>query len=202
MATVSVFMIGKMIPGPALPYLEYACHIYAELGRKVFGFHRPSGSVDMEYLSLGQFGIAIVRAASGIVSAFLRLIAHIVLMSANKQMVRVAAWRIVAFMTDEQSVRNCAMNGLPCKAMRANGSAIIYPDESVAASVCRPRPVPAFGDSFNLDVFPESFRRPLLVTLIARARAVSTLVDVMNVNLKKLMAVDAVYIELHKDIIA
>lgn len=86
-------------------------------------------------------------------STFRDAVSYVVSVAPNKQMVRIAADRIVAFMTKKHSSRNCSSSHYPSHSMRSLHLAVNH-HLSIAVT-CGSFPRPAFGRIANLDSRPE-----------------------------------------------
>lgn len=108
-------------------------------------------------ISFGKFGdgIGFATAACLAVPALCHHIVHIVLMSTQKQMFRIAAWRIVAFVEYPQPIRDGAKVQLPTNAMGKNMGVVL--SQVPITPDCIAVPEPAIVRRAYRDQFPETF---------------------------------------------
>lgn len=110
-------------------------------------------AANFENIILGQLCHAM--SISALLSFFCYHVVNVVSLSTKKQMIRIAAWRIVAFVETVKPI----WNGTKVKFIRDAMRKACFPtmtDFAIAKGMLCARPKPTFIPSARLDVFPES----------------------------------------------
>lgn len=136
---------------------------------------RPD-SIGMRYSDLGNLesnkfmgGIQFSFFGAVAVSMFIKHVINIVSRCAKKQMRRIHAWGVIAFVKNLHSRRNRAVMYDPRHPVSCEGFTVSKPRYSISIGMAGRRPNPA---SFGLDnIRPESFGESLLSSLV---KAIST----------------------------
>lgn len=110
----------------------------------------------------------LLRIRTALLTAFFEHVLSVLFMSCSKQVVGVHAWRIVATMANNQSVRNVAHAKKIRKAIGSDLHSINF-NPSIPVFIRGTVPNPAISRSINQ--IPKDFWRPALISRIAKLAA-------------------------------
>lgn len=167
-----------MLPRQSKNYLGYGSLVYpvafSYLSLREFLFFPESANHSNLF---GGDDVVISSFSSRIFSTSLRYtIPPVIQIFSNKKMIRIAAWRIVAFVQNIKAVRNRTVDKCPRHAVRFTQFSPV-PRDAVAAAIDRLSPCPAvtFLDSFikkSPEPFPWRQEFSMRVTVALRSAVV------------------------------
>jgi hypothetical protein len=130
---------------------------------------------DYRYVGLCQLYLVVVRAAWGICAPLVPPVAHIVRLRTQKQMRRIAAWRVIAAVQHEEVARDWPVSDLLCNSVGVQRS-VVERKQAVPVRCFAANPGPtAICQTASVDLAPEALNRKCLRRQFGRTKALHAL---------------------------
>lgn len=121
--------------------LVYA-HPFCDLGRWYTRIGKPTDFLDFLGSHFCRWMVLSSRASTVIVSAFLGFVEHVLMICAQPKVIGIHAWRVIAFVANQNFVRNGAIVQFVRNPVRTQAT-LASADDTVPCIICWPLPFPA-----------------------------------------------------------